>query len=290
MAKSECIPFITARQMCLLLSYRAINCTVAILYPAWYHMLRLGFGKVQDPTVNILYLRDVNSKWQIFWWWANTTKCPEELLQMALSPESLQCKVKLVYCARQEMQYFWWDNSLNSLKLDWLHSLERVISHQLYNKTLRKNCLCVVSASSFSKEKQHKHWSAVLPIYQNLEKDCCWVAPNCVRQFFWVNSHGLYPTRIHCPCDSPSKNTDCCYFPPPGDSYSPRDRICISWGSCIGRQILATEPPVKPLKMIPEVKLRHSWLNLKSQGFRFSFLTTFPCLPSSRNIAMIFLK
>ena len=108
------------------------------------------------------------------------------------------------------MQYYWWDNSLNSLKLDWPHFLERVISHWLYNKTLRKNCLCVVSASSFFKEKQHKHWSTVLPIYQNLEKDCCWVAklfPTLLRP------HGLYPTRIHCPCDSPSTNTGLgCHF------------------------------------------------------------------------------
>ena len=61
------------------------------------HALRLdnrGFGKVQDLTVNILYLKDVNSKWQIFWWWANTTKMSRRAASKKWhSPQSL-CNAK----------------------------------------------------------------------------------------------------------------------------------------------------------------------------------------------------
>ena len=144
----------------------------------------------------------------------------------------------------------------------------------------------MVSASSFFKEKQHKHWSTLLPIYQNLEKDCCWVAKLCPTL---LRPHGLYPTRIHCPCDSPSKNTGLgCHFLLQGLLLTQGSNLhllgLLHWqaDTCQSHQW-------SPLKMISEVKLRHSWLNLKKPRVQvLLFFTTFPCLPSSRNKAMIF--
>ena len=140
------------------------------------------------------------------------------------------------------MQYFWRDNSLNSLKLDWLHFLERVISHRLYNKTLRKNC--VWSVLPHSLRKNSISTEVLYFLFIRILKRIVVESLSCVRHF----------------CDP----MDCI---PPGStvrailqarilawvaisssrgSYLPKDRICITCVSCIGRQILATEPPGKP--------------------------------------------
>ena len=52
-------------------------------------------------------------------------------------------------------------------------------------------------------------------------------------------SHGLQPTRLLCPWDSPAKNTEvgCHALPSRGSSWH-RLRICICYDSWTGRQIL----------------------------------------------------
>ena len=50
--------------------------------------------------------------------------------------------------------------------------------------------------------------------------------------------HQLQPSRLHCPWDFPGKNTWVgCHFLLKG-IFQPRERICVSCFSCIGRWIL----------------------------------------------------
>ena len=53
-----------------------------------------------------------------------------------------------------------------------------------------------------------------------------------------LRPYGLKPTRLFCPWDSPGENTGVgCHFLLQGTSR-PRDPICVSCVSCIGRQVL----------------------------------------------------
>ena len=60
------------------------------------------------------------------------------------------------------------------------------------------------------------------------------------QSFLTLWSHGLWPARLSCPQTFPGKNTGvACHFLLQGIFSS--QRSCISWVSCIGRQILHHE-------------------------------------------------
>ena len=52
------------------------------------------------------------------------------------------------------------------------------------------------------------------------------------------------PTRLLCPWDSPGKNTGVGAMPSSRGSSQPKDQICISYFSCVGRWILYLLSPV----------------------------------------------
>ena len=63
-------------------------------------------------------------------------------------------------------------------------------------------------------------------------------------QLFCVGPHGLYPTRLLCPCDFPSKNTGVrCHFPSRGSCW-PRDQTCVS---CFAEGFFTTEAHISDL-------------------------------------------
>ena len=51
-----------------------------------------------------------------------------------------------------------------------------------------------------------------------------------------LQPYGLYPPRLLCPWDAPGKDATSISYS--RESFQPRDQTCISWVSCIGRQIL----------------------------------------------------
>ena len=69
----------------------------------------------------------------------------------------------------------------------------------------------------------------------NLHSCGCLVTKSCPTP---CDPHGLKPTRLLCPWDSPGKNTRVgCHFLLRGSSW-PRDQTCIFCISCVVRQIL----------------------------------------------------
>ena len=85
-----------------------------------------------------------------------------------------------------------------------------------------------------------RQWLYIFPhtkfLYILVTMKCvCLVSQLC--PILWP--YGLQPTRLLCPWASPGKNTGvgCHAFPSRGPSR-PRDWSCISYVSCIGRQVL----------------------------------------------------
>ena len=74
----------------------------------------------------------------------------------------------------------------------------------------------------------HLIFSPISCLWCGLTAKSCWT----------LRPHGLLPTSLNCSWDFPGKNTGvACHFLLQ-ELFPPRDRICISCISCIGRQIL----------------------------------------------------
>ena len=108
-----------------------------------------------------------------------------------------------------------------------------------------------VHLQEFAMEKATLLWNVLGPFHTNL----CWIT---VTALIWGRGsrcgtcvctkllqlcltlwpHGLWPARLLCPWDSPGKNTGVgCHALFQG-IFPPRDQTCISYVSCIGRQVL----------------------------------------------------
>ena len=82
----------------------------------------------------------------------------------------------------------------------------------------------------------HSHKQYPCSLHTGTECCVCALSGSAVSSSLWP--HGLQPARLLCSWDSPGKNTiSGLPFPPLGYLPDP-GRPCLSWVSCIGRQIL----------------------------------------------------
>ena len=71
---------------------------------------------------------------------------------------------------------------------------------------------------------------------------------------FWLL--GLYPYKLLCPWNSPGKNTGVVAMPSSRATSWPRNRTCVSWGSCFAGRFFITEPPVYTIELKEK---KNSW-------------------------------
>ena len=126
---------------------------------------------------------------------------------------------------------YWWQNSKRSPSSWLLYSRRSSNFCCKVNHIIEKTC----KRSYFKIE----HISYFI-LYPQIYKVCCWVAQLCPTL---LQPHGLWPTRLLCPWDSPGKNTGVgCHFLLQG--------MFPTQGSNPGllhcRQSLLSEPPGEP--------------------------------------------